>query len=105
MTLGGKHSSMFGLQYGSFRWHVVPPRHGADPSMSHCWAQVLSMMHTSPGEQVPASRPHFCPLAEQASPPARNAHLAATQNRLMGLIGETLSRLQRGRSAPDQAVK
>jgi len=100
MTPNGLHASP--VQNDGVARHVVPPGHGDDPSVSHCWAQVPPVMQTSPDEQVPASRPHFCALVEQANPPTRNATSAIARSRLMG---GTLSRLSRARSAPDQAVK
>jgi hypothetical protein len=82
ITPKGLHASP--VQNDGVGWHVVPPGHGADPSVSHCWAHVPPMMQTSPDEQVPASRPHFCGLVEQANPPTRNANPAITRSRLMG---------------------
>jgi murein endopeptidase len=65
-------------QNDALGWQVVPPGHGADPSVSHGWAHVPPMMQTSRDEQVPASKPHFCALVEQASPTEKNA---ATKSR------------------------
>ena len=65
-------------------WQVVPSGHGADPSVSHRWAHIPPMMHTSPGEQAPASIPHLCVLAEQAIRAERRATQAAAISRRMG---------------------
>jgi hypothetical protein len=81
MTLTALHAAP--VQNDPLSWHIVPLGHDAAPSTSHRWAHVPPMMQTSPGEQVPASRPHFWVLVEQASPPAKITIPTTARSRLM----------------------
>ena len=92
MAAGAEHAVP--VQYTVVRWHVVPVGHGAAPSVSHRWAHLPLVMHTSPVAQA-VLPPHV--LVEHASPTEKSA---ATQSRLMG---GTLSRLMGARPALDQA--